>query len=53
VLARRLGLGRLTLFDVGARSRPAAGVATRLGGAFRLLLFLLRVPPHWLQRLGD
>lgn len=53
VLARRLELGRLTLFDVGARSRPAAGIATRLGGAFRLLLFLLRVPPRWLQRLGD
>lgn len=53
VLARRLGPGRLTLFDVGARTRPAAGIQARLGGALRLLLFLLRVPPRWLQRLGD
>lgn len=51
VLARRLGLGRLTLFDVGALVPPAGGSA--LVGALRLLLFLLRLPPRWLQRLGD
>jgi len=53
VLARRLGLGRLALFDVAARVRPATDTAAWLGGALRLLLFLLRVPPRWLQRLGD
>ncbi|GHD39525.1 hypothetical protein GCM10017083_01460 [Thalassobaculum fulvum] len=53
VVARRLGLGRLTLFDVAARVRPATGAGAWIGGALRLLLFLLRVPPRWLQRLGD
>lgn len=53
VLARRLGPGRLTLFDVGARAHPTQGAAARLGGALRLLLFIMRVPPRWLQRLGD
>lgn len=53
VLARRLGLGRLTLFDVGARVPAPQGAATALGGALRMLLFLLRLPPRWLQGLGD
>lgn len=53
VLARNLGLGRLTLFDVAARVRPATGPQAWAGGALRLLLFLLRLPPRWLQRLGD
>jgi hypothetical protein len=53
VVACRLGLGRLTLFDVAARVRPATGAGAWIGGALRLLLFLLRVPPRWLQRLGD
>ncbi|EDP62859.1 glycosyl transferase, group 2 family protein [alpha proteobacterium BAL199] len=53
VLARRLGLGRLALFDVTARVRPVFGAWPALAGALRLLLFGLRVPPRWLQRLGD
>lgn len=53
VLARRLGRRRLALFDVAARSRPPSGVAARIAGALRLLLFVLRVPPRWLQGLGD
>lgn len=53
VLARRLGLGRLTLFDVGARVPAPRRPGAALGGALRLLLFLLRLPPRWLQRLGD
>jgi len=53
VLARRLGRGRLALFDVAAGVRPDTGMGAWVGGALRLLLFLLRVPPRWLQRLGD
>ncbi|NQW10730.1 MAG: glycosyltransferase [Alphaproteobacteria bacterium] len=55
VLARRLGLGRLSLFDVGARVRLADrpyGLTARFLGALRLMLFLLRVPPRWLRHLG-
>lgn len=53
VLARRLGSGRLALFDVAARVRPATGAGAWFGGAVRLLGFMLRLPPRWLQRLGD
>lgn len=53
VLARRLGLGRIALFDVTARVRPAVGATAWIGGVLRLLLFLTRMPPRWLQRLGD
>ncbi|MEQ9331934.1 hypothetical protein [Thalassobaculum sp.] len=53
VLARRLGTGRLALFDVAARVRPATGAGAWIGGAVRLLGFVLRLPPRWLQRLGD
>lgn len=53
VLARRLGLGRLALFDVAAQVRPALGPWPACVGALRLVLFGLRIPPRWLQRLGD
>ncbi len=53
VLARALGLGRLALFDVAARVRPATDTRARVAGAARMLLFILRMPPRWLQGLGD
>ena len=56
VLARELGLGRLSLFDVAARVRlldwPHGPTAHCLG-ALRLFLFIARIPPRWLQKLGD
>lgn len=55
VLARALGLGRLSLFDIAARVRLAdrpRGTVSRLLAALRLVLFIVRVPPRWLQHLG-
>ncbi len=53
VLGRALGLGRLAMFDVGVRVRPATGARAWTSGAVRLLLFMLRLPPRWLQSIGD
>lgn len=50
VLARRLGTKRLAAFDVAAWSPP---VGTGIGDWLRLLLFVLRAPPGWIQGMGD
>jgi hypothetical protein len=53
VLARELGLVRMVVFDVAARVRAEDWPRAAVLGALRIVLFRLRVPPRWLQRLGD
>lgn len=56
LLARELGLGRMSLFDVAAwvhREDWRIGPLAVLSEGLRQSLFLARVPPRWLQILGD
>jgi glycosyltransferase involved in cell wall biosynthesis len=52
VLTRRMGSRRTALFDVAVRVNLDAD-RPQLANALKLLLFSLRVPARWLQRLGD
>ena len=52
VLARRLGSRRTALFDVAARVETDDSRSS-FANAMKLILFSLRVPAKWLQRLGD
>ena len=52
VLARRMGTGRIALFDVAVRVYTDAQ-RSLWANAVKLFLFSLRIPARWLQGFGD